>query len=92
MSETGRRWSIIILRRPEKVLKRLPRELGDRLRLAIRSLACNPRSGDVEELKSRKNLYRLRVGDWRIVFAIYDDRLVVVVVEVVPRGGAYRRR
>jgi mRNA-degrading endonuclease RelE of RelBE toxin-antitoxin system len=32
----------------------------------------------------------VRVGDWRITYALEDDRLIVLIVEIAPRGGAYR--
>jgi mRNA interferase RelE/StbE len=34
--------------------------------------------------------YRLRVGDWRVLYELQDDRLVMLVLEVGPRGGIYR--
>jgi mRNA interferase RelE/StbE len=34
--------------------------------------------------------YRIRVGDWRIIYTIEDNVLLVVVIEIAPRGGAYR--
>jgi mRNA-degrading endonuclease RelE of RelBE toxin-antitoxin system len=35
--------------------------------------------------------YRLRVGDWRVIFRRFDDELVILVVRVLPRGRAYDR-
>lgn len=35
-------------------------------------------------------IVRIPVGDWRMSYAIYDDRLLILVVEVSPRGDAYR--
>lgn len=34
--------------------------------------------------------YRIRVGDWRIIYTIEDDILLVVVIEIAPHGGTYR--
>lgn len=33
--------------------------------------------------------YRLRIGDWRVIYELQDDRLVMLVLEVGPRGGIY---
>ena len=40
--------------------------------------------------KHFENLYRIRVGEWRILYAIEEDRLVVLILEVVLRNQAYR--
>jgi mRNA interferase RelE/StbE len=36
------------------------------------------------------NFYRIRVGGWRIIYTIHDDVLLVVIVDVGPRGSIYR--
>jgi mRNA interferase RelE/StbE len=41
-------------------------------------------------LADEVNQWRVRVGDWRIVYRIEDGRLVVMVITVAPRGGVYR--
>ena len=56
----------------------------------IRDLANDPRPEGVKKLTGVDNLYRIRVGDWRVIYAIEDDRLIVLVLEISPRGGAYR--
>lgn len=35
--------------------------------------------------------FRLRIGDWRVVYELEDDRLVVLVVRIAPRGQVYKR-
>ena len=88
MSESH--WQIIIHRKAEKILKRLDGDTLERIRRAIRSLASNPRPGGMKKLAGYDNLYRIRVGDWRVIYAIEEDRLIVLVLEISPRGGAYR--
>jgi mRNA interferase RelE/StbE len=83
-------WTVILERQPEKLLRRLPRELLQRLDAAIMGLAEDPRPAGCQKLKSYDNLDRVRVGDWRITYAIEDDRLIVLVIEIASRGGAYR--
>jgi mRNA interferase RelE/StbE len=83
-------WQVLIHRRVEKVLRRLPRDLLERIRKAIRALANDPRPRGYKKLAGHENLYRIRVGDWRISYAIEEDRLIVLVLEISPRGDAYR--
>jgi mRNA interferase RelE/StbE len=70
---------------------RRDRELLVRIDREIQSLAENPRPQGFRKLRSSKheNLYRLRVGDWRILYAIEDDELIVLILEVVRRDHAY---
>jgi mRNA interferase RelE/StbE len=89
MATTERRWEILLHRRAEKVLRRLPQDTLRRIDRAITALATNPRPPGCKKLAGYQNLYRVRVGDWRISYAVEDDRLIVLVLEVAPRGGAY---
>jgi mRNA interferase RelE/StbE len=58
--------------------------------VAIRSLADDPRPPGCKRLSGHDALYRIRVGDWRIIYAIEDDKLIVLIVEIGPRGRVYR--
>lgn len=83
-------YEIQITRQPEKVIRKLPRDLAARIDRAILALAAEPRPAGCKKLRGFDDLYRIRVGDWRITYAIVDNRLVVLSLEVSPRGGAYR--
>jgi mRNA interferase RelE/StbE len=61
-----------------------------RLAPAIDALMTHPRPAGVKHLAGPHDLWRMRVGAYRIVYAIHDDRLVIVVVRIGPRGGVYR--
>ncbi len=53
-------------------------------------LAVNPRPKGVKKLSGLDDLYRIRVGDYRIVYQIHDDRLIVLVVRIGHRKDVYR--
>ena len=84
------RWQVIIHRKAERVLKRLDGDMLERIRQAIRELASEPRPIGHKKLTGYENLFRVRVGDWRIIYAIEDKQMIVLVLELSPRGGAYR--
>ncbi len=67
----------------------MPRDLAGRLRKVLRALATEPRPHGAEPLKGH-DLYRLRLGDWRIIYAIRDAELLVLIVRIAARGQAYR--
>ena len=61
-----------------------------RLRTRIDSLADNPRPPDTKKLSGAEELYRIRVGDYRVLYAIQDKVLLVLVVKVGHRREVYR--
>lgn len=72
-------------------LQALPKAVQDRIRPVLHSLPGNPRPRGVKALKgSTRPLLRLRVGDYRIVYAVEDERLVVLVVRIAHRREVYR--
>ncbi len=64
----------------------------DRARILrrIAVLADNPRPYGVTKLAGSDALWRIKVGDYRVVYAIVDAQLVVIVVRVAHRGEVYR--
>ena len=61
------------------------------LRDAITALADTPRPPGAKKLAGPSGLWRVRVGDWRILYRIEDGRLLVLVVRVALRGEVYGR-
>jgi len=64
--------------------------LQARLGRRIDSLAENPRPQGIKKLAGEEDLFRLRVGDYRIIYQIQEKRLVVLVVGVGHRADVYR--
>jgi len=91
-----RHFVIEITRPAARILRRLRRdkELLGRIDDAIQALAVDPRPRGCKKLEGRRfqNLYRIRVGDWRILYAIEDERLIVLILEVIRRDQANRLR
>ena len=84
-------WRIVISPRAERELKRLTPADRGRVRAALDALNTFPSRGDFRKLAGRENQWRLRVGNWRVLFhPNFQDR-VVVVLRVLPRSQAYRR-
>jgi mRNA interferase RelE/StbE len=74
----------------ERDLKRLPRQMLGRVDAVLVGLAENPRPGGCVKLTGATRLWRVRVGDWRIVYEIDDSRRIVDVHFVAHRREAYR--
>ncbi|AFY99984.1 type II toxin-antitoxin system RelE family toxin [Calothrix sp. PCC 6303] len=83
-------YKVEILKGALKQLKKLPSELQERIQVKIDDLAIEPRPNGVKKLKGKENTYRIRVSDYRVIYDIFDDNLVVSVVEVGHRGKIYK--
>jgi mRNA interferase RelE/StbE len=79
-----------MLRASEKFLERAPKNVRHRIEVAINALADEPRPSGVRKLVGFERLYRIRVGDWRVVYEIRDNILVIVIVEIGSRGDVYQ--
>jgi mRNA interferase RelE/StbE len=84
-------YRVEIARRAVKALLALPRREQQRIRAAIDLLADTPRPPGCIALAGEERAYRVRVGDYRIMYEIFDDRLVVQVVRIGHRRDVYRR-
>lgn len=83
-------YRIEIKRGALRALSALSADIRARLGRAIDALAANPRPAGYRKLVGSDAFYRIRVGDYRVVYEIADDRLVVVVVKVGHRREVYR--
>jgi mRNA interferase RelE/StbE len=74
-----------------KEITALPKRDQRRVVTAIAELASNPRPLGARRLTAIENAYRVRVGDYRVVYQVADDVLIVYVVRVAHRKDVYRR-
>ncbi len=70
-----------------KFLQKLPQKQRERIFEAIRGL---PHSGDIKVMQGVKGYFRLRVGDFRVIYSVDHGRLIVLVVEIGNRGDIYK--
>ena len=73
-----------------KSLRSLPRDMQERINVKILALAENPHPRDAKILRGKHKLYRIRVGDYRIIYNIEHNRLVVLIVKIGHRKNVYR--
>ena len=73
-----------------KALRKLPKNWSARIIAKINEVAKDPyKNSQVKQLKGLEG-YRLRVGDWRIIYTLNDSALEIWIVKVAPRGEAYK--
>ncbi len=77
-------------RSAEKQLRKLPREVVARIVSAVTALATDATPPGVRKLVGSECSYRVRVGDYRVVYSVFHDLLVIEVVRVGHRREVYR--
>lgn len=83
-------YSITFARSARKELEKLDAVWVRRIFPAIESLSLNPRPPNCKKLKGHHDLWRIRVGDYRVIYSIDDSRRVVDINAVRHRSEAYR--
>jgi mRNA interferase RelE/StbE len=83
-------YTVVTTKSFEKTLATLPASWQKRIVAKIREVAYDPYApnNNLKKLQGRDG-YRLRVGDWRVIYELQNDRLLMLVLEVGPRGGIY---
>ena len=69
----------------------LPRDVQERIRPVVTALADQPRPHGCEKLKGAEDYYRIRVGDYRVVYHVDDGELTITVTRIKHRRDVYRR-
>jgi mRNA interferase RelE/StbE len=84
------RYTVEFERSARKDLNRLDQQVRARILRKITALTDDPRPPGVVRLSGRQDIWRVRVGDCRVIYKIRDDRLVVIIVRVAGRDSVYR--
>jgi mRNA interferase RelE/StbE len=83
-------YRIVLARSAERELLSLPGSVEARVAVAIDSLAQEPRPSGVKKLKGTSDLWRIRVGDYRIVYRIDDRKHEVDISHIRHRKDVYK--
>ena len=83
-------YTIELSRDAERQLERFPPPLHLRVSAAIDALRTDPRPRGVRKLTGFANRWRIRVGDYRILYEIHDAQLLIIIIEAGHRSSIYR--
>lgn len=83
-------YSVAFTKEALKTLRRIPRNVANLIREKIDTIAADPYAphNNVTKLVGRPG-YRLRIGDWRVIYNLQDEQLVMLVIKIRPRGDVY---
>ena len=90
VAAASRRYVVRLTAAAQKQLDKLPNETAERIGAAVVKLAFDPRPPGVVKLTGQEG-YRIRVGNYRVLYTIEDAVLLVEVVKVGQRGNFYDR-
>ncbi|MFQ5442554.1 MAG: type II toxin-antitoxin system RelE/ParE family toxin [Thermodesulfobacteriota bacterium] len=86
-------WAIKFSSKAEGYFTKLDRKLKKRIKKKLFELSEKEdplTHGDVKPLTGQlRGFYRLRIGEYRIVFSLVEDKKIIAVVNLAPRGGVY---
>jgi mRNA interferase RelE/StbE len=84
-------YRLVFTKKAEKFLRRLPRNEAKRIREKLVLLAENPyaANNNVTAMQNRPG-YRLPIGNWRVIYIIQDEELIILVLKIGSRGDIYR--
>ena len=83
-------YKVVITPAAKRDIASLDKAVQQRVKTVIDRLAEEPRPFGVVKLAGEKDAYRIRVGDYRVIYDIRDKKLLVLVIEVGHRGDIYR--
>ena len=81
-------YRVVLMKPARKFIEQQARHHQERLLKAIYRL---PHEGDIKPLAGQENVYRLRVGDFRVIYSLYHEVLTVEVLTVGNRGDVYKK-
>jgi mRNA interferase RelE/StbE len=90
MSQGDRPYEVVLTRAAARVVQKLGQKDRDRVIAKLETLRTDPRAKGTEKLTDRGDRYRVRSGDYRIVFSIDDDGRTVDVETIGNRRDVYR--
>ena len=84
-------YTIAYTKEAAKSLQRMPRDMAELIREKLEPIAVDPHADhpNAKKLQGREG-YRLRVGDWRVIYKMQNEQLIIVILKIASRGEIYK--
>jgi mRNA interferase RelE/StbE len=83
-------WKLEFSRDAAKALLRMPRDQSRLVRAKLDELCADPHAARNVRRLTNQPSFRMRIGDWRVIYLLIDDRIVIHVIRIAARGSAYQ--
>ena len=84
-------YHIEIKQSAKKELAQLPKTIAKKIALQIMELADNPRHNGCKKLVGTEHSYRLRINNYRVIYSIFDQKLIIQVIKIGHRRNIYNK-
>ncbi|MCI7131632.1 MAG: type II toxin-antitoxin system RelE/ParE family toxin [Lachnospiraceae bacterium] len=81
-------YKIVIKKKAKKFIDKLPK--NEKIRV-VKAIEMLPNGEDIKKLKEHNDLFRLRVGDYRIIYTVDNGEFIVIVIDAGNRGEIYNK-
>ena len=85
------RWEVVWSQAALKALQKLDKPNRERIFKAAQLLSSNPHPPAAKRVTGESSIFRIRTGDWRLLYAVQDRELIVLIVKVGHRSEIYKR-
>jgi mRNA interferase RelE/StbE len=82
------KWEIVVANRAKKELLKIPQKNAERILQAIQKLENNPFAGDIKRMEGEDNVWRKRVGSYRIFYELMDEARMIRIFKIDRRTSS----
>jgi mRNA interferase RelE/StbE len=86
-----KKYTVLLSRSAGKFLSKVPLKIVGTIQEKIEALADNPHPYYSQPLAGFKGLYKIRVGEYRIIYTVKNDRLEVLIIDIEHRSKVYKK-
>jgi len=83
-------YEVLLERRAERDIKRLPKEVFDRIIPHLKALSENPKPSGCRKISGSRSDWRIRIGDYRVIYEVSEQEHAVKVMRIRHRKNVYR--
>lgn len=85
------KYQVFLNKKAEKTLSKMEKSIAKRISEKITQISEDPRHNGAIKLSGEENSYRVKIGDYRIIYEIYDSKIIVIITNIGDRKEVYKK-